>query len=782
GVTVIEEWQDAADDSDPHRLLLVDDAHLLEVQRLQELRRLVEARRCRLAVTYRPWPRPAALVELTDALKRHGPPLILGPFNEAQTAAYLTAAIGAEATPARARFVHTQTGGVPRHVERLARSFEGQWDRVPTSALLPFSADLDELGIDGQRLLLAAVGGVELPVDVLGILLSREPREVGELLAKVRATGLLGQDNGLTPIVRQAVASLSSAAYREGVWQRLAELHLQRGGAALPLARSLHSTGIRGGYLAMAFEAAANEALADEPALAAELFAAAAAGGRPTTARHAQAAALSGDLDSALRLSDRLVANEDSPDRAEGATVGATALAHRGQLGRSAELYRWSGTASSAAFAAIAAAATGQADELERFLDQPPSGRAPTLLASASVLMGRGVRETLTGQPTAALSAFVQASALLEPAGQTVLLPDSPAALAALVALHSGEFDIGESVLDDAVASGLGAALMSSRHRLLQAWIPMVRGKTAAAAEYLAAATSEARQLESRDLLFATALEVGIARRSSDLPGLQRSWGRAREAIVRHPVDLFTLLPLGEFAIAAARLGELNRLQMHLREARLLLDRLGNPALWATPWHWSALHAAIIMEEPTVADEHVAALVAARQTRFGSAVAAAAESWLEILRGVVDPARVETAARGLHHIGMSWDGARLAGQAAIRTSDRKAMTALLDCARMLQGRPAQTGHVNDAITVPNESRLSDREQEVAELVLGGLTYKQIADQLFISAKTVEHHVARMRQRLNCASRSELLAKLRSMAAPRSSAEQPRVPWPRRPTP
>jgi DNA-binding CsgD family transcriptional regulator len=64
-------------------------------------------------------------------------------------------------------------------------------------------------------------------------------------------------------------------------------------------------------------------------------------------------------------------------------------------------------------------------------------------------------------------------------------------------------------------------------------------------------------------------------------------------------------------------------------------------------------------------------------------------------------------------------------------------------------------------------------------MLDGLTYKQIGDQLFISAKTVEHHVARMRQRLGCTSRGELLARLRALAA---DAGQPmrRPPWPRRP--
>jgi DNA-binding CsgD family transcriptional regulator len=58
--------------------------------------------------------------------------------------------------------------------------------------------------------------------------------------------------------------------------------------------------------------------------------------------------------------------------------------------------------------------------------------------------------------------------------------------------------------------------------------------------------------------------------------------------------------------------------------------------------------------------------------------------------------------------------------------------------------------------------LSEREREVAELVLTGLTYRQIGQRLFISAKTVEHHVARIRQRLDVTSRDELFAQLRML--------------------
>ena len=58
--------------------------------------------------------------------------------------------------------------------------------------------------------------------------------------------------------------------------------------------------------------------------------------------------------------------------------------------------------------------------------------------------------------------------------------------------------------------------------------------------------------------------------------------------------------------------------------------------------------------------------------------------------------------------------------------------------------------------------MSDREREVAELLLQGMPYRDIGSQLFISAKTVEHHVARIRRRLGAESRSELISMLRAI--------------------
>jgi DNA-binding CsgD family transcriptional regulator len=793
GTTVLESAPEQPDAVDPDTVLVVDDAQALDDARLHALRHLVTARRHRLVVGYRPWPRPPALAELAAALRRDGHLVLLTPFTREQTAAYLACAPELGRQPDLVDFVHGQTCGVPRDVERLVRGLRGQESRpgVPTEpsrqVILEFGPDLEDLARDVRRLLLALAAGVPLPVDLLGALLGRELAEVDELIGATRAAGLLGADGRLAPIVQRAVTALSPATERTAVWLRLTRLQQARGGPVLPLVRSLLSAGVTGECPAPTLEAAAEEALAGEPAVAAELFAAASAAGRPATVRQAVAAALAGDLDLALRLADRLLAAAPAGDQAEAAMVAATALAHRGQGVRSVELYRWSGGAAAQAFAALGALAVGQqVDGAEPPADDR-SGGPPTLHHSAARLMADGVRDSVAGPPTAALSTLVQAAALLEPAGRAALLPDSPAALAALTAMHCGELDIAEGVLDRAVTSGTGGPLLARRHRLLQAWIAMLRGRTGLAAEHLATVTGGGRPLESRDLLFATAMEMGIARRNSDLGGLQRGWGRALEALVRHPVDLFTLLPLGELAIAGARLGHLSRLEPYLREARQLLARLGDPPLWSVPLHWSDLHAAILAEMPTVADDRVAALLdAADHNRYATVVAAAAVCWVEVLRGTVDPVRVEAAARGLHDAGLCWDGARLAGQAAIRTSDRRAMTTLLDCARMLQGRPGgakggqrQSSGGADAVASPAPHRLSDREREVAELVLAGLTYREIGDRLFISAKTVEHHVARMRSRLDCANRAELLALLRTILADRSSSAT-RQPWPERP--
>jgi DNA-binding CsgD family transcriptional regulator len=738
-------------------VLVVDDAHLLDNPDLALLREA--ATRTRLVVAARPWPRSAALAELLDLAQEQ---LVPAPFTKEQVKACLPAG---RRTDALAEFVHTETGGVPGFVDRLARTLDGLKAEVPIAALAEFRPELARLDGDVLRFMLAADAGVGLHLDLLVELLDRDAAAVGEIVEAARSTGLVGTAGALLPIARRAIRALVPVERRAWMRQRLAELQLARGGQVLALVRPLLGTGIGGAAAATAFEAAAAEALPVDPALSARLYEAAVTAGRPplqVAARRAEALALAGDLDGALRLADEVITTESAAQRRHAAGVAAAALAHRGQLFRSAQLYRWSGTEEGKHFATLGLLGIGDLADARELRGQASSDGPPTSLSSALTLMTNGLHESVAGTPTTALSMMVRASGLLEPVGRGVLLPDSPAALGALLALHYGELSTASSLLDRAVAAGTGGAPLAMRHQLLRTWIAMVRGNLTAAAEQLTGLRGT--HLEPRDWLFAVAIELGVARRAGDTNTLGRAWLQAGEALLRHPMDLFTILPLGELMVAAARLREEARLSAHLDQARTLLKGLGNPPLWATPLWWGGLHAAVIADQVDVAEEHVEAMerAAAKDEQFGI-VAAAGRCWVELMAGKVDPDAVEDASRGLHAAGFTWDGARLAGRAATRTSDRKAMVRLLDCARLLQGKPVAARRVPDEpqASIP-EVTLSERELQVAELVVSGMTYKDVGDRLFISAKTVEHHVARMRQRLGASSRSELLSQLRTL--------------------
>ena len=59
-----------------------------------------------------------------------------------------------------------------------------------------------------------------------------------------------------------------------------------------------------------------------------------------------------------------------------------------------------------------------------------------------------------------------------------------------------------------------------------------------------------------------------------------------------------------------------------------------------------------------------------------------------------------------------------------------------------------------AATRENPSQLTARELEVLALVADGLRNRDIAERLFLSTKTVEHHVAAIRAKLGARTRGE----------------------------
>jgi DNA-binding CsgD family transcriptional regulator len=104
--------------------------------------------------------------------------------------------------------------------------------------------------------------------------------------------------------------------------------------------------------------------------------------------------------------------------------------------------------------------------------------------------------------------------------------------------------------------------------------------------------------------------------------------------------------------------------------------------------------------------------------------------------------------------GRPWEAAALCVAAARRTDDPTATRELLGAGRGWRGRGGR-----DRSAGPDD--LSGREREIGRLILDGHTHREIGARLYISPKTVEQHVARLRQKLSVASRAELVSALRS---------------------
>ncbi|MGH3904025.1 MAG: LuxR family transcriptional regulator, partial [Pseudonocardiaceae bacterium] len=514
-------------DVDGDKPVLVDDAHRLDPAVLDRLCALAEADGARLVVTYRPWPRPRGLSALGASLSRRRSPVVVSHLDRSAVAARIAARVGCTPPGSLVDLVHEQTGGLaslvdlvtqalqdtgrfdPRRPERFRRP-----DRVNVSASLAerLRYQLEALDPEIYRLLQAMAVGAALDAEVLGSLLDTDPIVLTDTVEAALATGLLTDEGELITFIRNLVLRLIPVLRSREMQRRLAVIQLDRGGSVLAAGRQLLGTGASGSRVAAVLEKAGDEALRQSPALAAELFAGtidAGASPRAVAARQAQALALSGDLDQALRLADQVVADPAAPDRERGVSVAAAVLPHRGLPARSAELYLGlpadAGGALLAVPSLIGIGAFAQARAVHDAADGG-TGRAPTLLAGAEILMARGMLATITGTYTAALSQLAGAAALLEPAGQTVLLPDTPAALIAVVALQGGELAVADSALRRAVDAKLGGRPAHARHLLLHGWTAMTRGKLDIAHHALDRVARPDHPLEPRDELLAAAL------------------------------------------------------------------------------------------------------------------------------------------------------------------------------------------------------------------------------------------------------------------------------------
>lgn len=751
GVTVLT--RPPRDGDRPDAAVVIDDAQLLADAELLALVERIADPAATIVVAAEPCEQRTALRTLATALDRERPRLSLGPL------------------PVADHFLDS-TAGLPFLVRAVAETTQDP-SQAAKYALINRLRRLDEPALD--TLLIASLSPGLGTADVAAAL-DISATEALLLVDRARASGLIEPSH--SPIflqsVHDAVAQLVGNAHHHQVETALLRSQLAMSALSADLALRLAEHGSRDADLANLLRREAAEARR-QSARAARLYrAAVAAGADGLSCRLADALALTGDCAGAAALADDLLASADPAERAAAVRVAASVAAHDGHAGQGAELFGWLGAHPDAvvgAAGALTLAAAGDLAAAHAALGLPGEG-PPTAGARAARGLAEGLLLSMKEPYPVAVAKLGQAIAVGGSIGE--VMPDSPVALVTLAALHGGDPVRARSIIGRAVRTG-GDALFERRHLLLLGWTKMRDGQLASAgADADAACSGAATDLHRRDALWAAALRTAIARRSGDTGALHKHWYAAMEVLAEYSIDLFTLLPLGELWVAAARMRQVARLRHTLDQAFGLLESLGNPVLWSVPLHWAGVHAGILTSSPESVAPHGQALTAAApHSVFAHALAGAGRTWLRVLAGEVGADEVTTAARSLAQFGLTWDATRLAGQAALQTPDARVSGDMLQLARDLKLVAAVEETPDDepgseaakaTRQPPSAAPLSAREREVAELLLLGLPYRDIGRQLFISAKTVEHHVARIRRRLGAGSRSEMLSMLRAILA------------------
>lgn len=768
--------------------VVVDDAHLLDDADLDRLTGLVADSAATVVIATQPLAHHRALGALVTALERENPAVTLGSVPPVEVGRAAAATLGEPPAPEVVRLLAAATAGLPFLLPpALAAVGDGaaavrQAVRV---ALIERLRRLDEPLLD--TLLVASLSPQLGPDDVAAAL--HMTSEAGlAAVDRARASGLLepGYHPSFLRTVHDGIAQIAGAARHHEIEVSLLVSQLELSTLTADLALRMAEHGLRDERLAAALADLAVQQ-GDDPARAARLYRAAVdAGATALSARLADALALTGDCATASRLADELLTSPDPDERAAAVRISASIAMHDGGAAQALDLFRWLGPSADALLSAagtVAALAAGDGAAAGEFARTESAG-PPTSSARAARSLAEGLALSLAEPYPVAVARLGQSLSAEHPRAEVV--PDTPAALVTLAALHGGDAVRARSVIGRAVrGTGLGqgrsddAVFVTHRHRLLLGWTHMQDGQLQTAA---AVAPKPDAGLHRRDALWAAALQTGIARRSGDSGAMQLHWYSAMEVLAEYSVDLFALLPLGELWVAAARLRQVERLRHTLDEAFTLLRGLGDPVLWSVPLHWAGVHAGILANSPAAVAPHGQALTAAgrdghAQSAFAKALAMAGRTWLRVLADQVEVDEVTAAARALAEFGHTWDATRLAGQAALQTPDARVSQAMLQLARDLKQTVAAPDVAVEAAPGPDaavrpvtrprsaSAQLSEREREVAELLLLGMPYRDIGAQLFISAKTVEHHVARIRRRLGAESRSQMLSMLRALLAP-----------------
>lgn len=681
-------------------LVVVDDAHRLDPA---ALRALIAAARAgtRLAISRRPTITGPELAELDELAAADGVE-VLAPLDRDGVAALLATVTGRTVSPEDVTKAHEASAGMP-----VVVALSGNSDAL-LARMQRYFAVLPAEVVTVARLLSLRL---DLPDEALGA-------DPGAAMRALRESGLLvpGGER-MIPAVADVVLGELSPPERRSLHDTVARAMIAAGADPVATATQLRAARIRTTAAAEVYLRAGEQTRFTDPTAALSWFDDAAdAGAEP-------AAVAPGRAEAATLLGLPADVEQDGSGRLT--LVAGAAAAHDGRSARGADALV-TAPPPGPLLAVPLLVATG------RFAEVSVAGTGPLArFATATVAAAE--------DPDAAIPLFIEAAEDVERAAPAAVLPDSPHAVGAVVAVAAGDLATAEHLLTRALTARVGGPAGAERHRLLLAWARMRAGRYDTALAELRRDT----ELPGRERLLRAAISAGIARRRGDIAGLHAVWDAVEPVLARRAVDLWQLAAVEELLVAAARLRHRRRIEPVLTA----LDEIVPPA-WRPGLGWLRVQVAIADEDPET--------VAAQAKTLPGVLGAAAALWATVLDGgPVDPDAVHDLTDRLADRQLPWEASRLAGQAAITTTDPAAARRLLERARELSEPDA-------AAAGPSGAGLSEREIEVARMVLAGSTHREIGAQLYISPKTVEHHVARIRGKLGATSRAELLAMLREI--------------------
>lgn len=454
-----------------------------------------------------------------------------------------------------------------------------------------------------------------------------------------------------------------------------------------------------------------------------------------------------GDTATAIETADRVLASGTDPE-CLAAGVAAAAAAADGALTDAASRWRAlastvDGIAGASALgrAALTAGLAGDVATADRDLAAARrmlSGSAPRGLT----VLFDGVEATVE----AVRGGFDRAARRLAGLAVTTvpadpLTPERWEDLAVIATLAAGDRDTAREML--AVHQERTPTV---RRRLLTAWLDLKAGRLAEARAGLAASHGE--RILLRDAVLAAAITIGLVRRAGGVDALRATWHRVAPVVAGAEVEPLLLDVWGELAVGAAGVSRSDAETIGAAMSAAVA-RAGAPCWAAGAEAWWALQRAVATD-----DRAGCAAAADRLTSAGDRRAATGRVWASILAGDVDPAAVGVAAEALARGGEPWEAAVLYRAAATRLTDPVAARDLLSAGRAHR------------VKITSQDRtegggLSERERAVGELLLDGLTHKEIGTRLYLSPKTVEQHAARLRQKLGATTRGELIVTLRA---------------------